>query len=111
MQHDLPRIRVGGGRSVQMRLQEADELVDLGLLGLRLVRRGHEPPAQLAHRLLPDLGVLPDALRTHRVEGDTAGPIGRVVALAAVLVEESPLRGLVRRGLCVGPRGTDGPRG
>ena len=65
--------------------------VDRLLVGLRLARRRHQAAAQLAHRLFPDLGVVAEALRRHRVEGDAAGPVRGVVALAAVLVEELPL--------------------
>ncbi len=95
--HDhVARVGMRGSRGIQVSLQEMDGRIDLALIRLRLVRRRHETAAQFANGLFPHLGILADAVGGHRVERYATGPIGRVVALAAILIEEGPFRRIVR---------------
>lgn len=80
----------GGGCGVEPALQPGDERVDLRLA--RLSRRGrrHQPSPQLAHRLLPDVGVSVHAVEREGVERKAARLGSGVVAADAVGIECSP---------------------
>ena len=54
------------------------------VIGLRLAGWRHEAALQFAHGLFQLLGVVGDAVGAHGVEGNTTGPVGRVMTLLAV---------------------------
>ena len=91
MQADTADVRMAGGGGVQAGLEIADEASDLLVVGLGLAGRGHQAAAQAADGLLPRLGFSGDVVQGHRVEGDATGPVGRVVALETVLVDDGPV--------------------
>ncbi len=62
------------------------------LIGVLLgAGRGHEATLQLAHRIFPDLRIRRDLVGGHRVERDAAGPVGDVVTVGAVALDQTPL--------------------
>ena len=87
------RGHVSGARGllagVEAALQPGDQGVVLRLRGLLAARRRHQVAAQLAHRGLPELGVLRDVRLAQRVEGDATRPVGGVVAFGAVVLQAS----------------------
>ncbi len=98
---------MSGRRAIERTLERQHERLAGGRVRLRLARWGHHRAAQLADGLLPRFGILRYRVRLQRVEGDAAGPIGRVVTFDAVVVEHFPV-GLDRvggRGRVRGQRG------
>ncbi len=80
-------------RLVECGLEKGDQRSDVGVLGLRLAGRRHQPPPQFAEGLFPDLGIFRHVGHRHAVEGDRAGPVLGVVTLEAVVLDQAPLLG------------------
>jgi hypothetical protein len=95
VQHHRAGIRVAGRGGIEPALHPGDEIRNALAVRLLFAGRGHQPAAQLAYRVLPSGGVLRRRFDGQRVEGDAAGPVRGVVALAAVAVDEVA-RGLLR---------------
>ncbi len=91
MQADPSDMRMRAGGRVQRSLEITHERRDLRLLRLRLARRRHQTTAQTADRLLPDVGIIGERVERHRIERDATRPVGRVVALEAVFLDEPPV--------------------
>ena len=84
-------IGTGRGGPVELGLQERGQ-AGVGLaVGARAACRRHHSRPQLAHHLLPDLGVVADARHVDRVEGQPRGAQVVVVAGDAVAVEQGLL--------------------
>ncbi len=79
------------GSRVELSFHPMHELIDGLIRRLRIARRRHQVPAQLAYRLLPDFSVGTDVVGGHRVVRDAPCPIGSVVTLLAALLEELPM--------------------
>ncbi len=98
MQADIARIGIRRGGRIERLFHPANEVVERRLIRLRLARRGHQPTAQFAYGLLPHLRVGRDVVGGHGVECDAARPVGAVVALGAVLLEQAPVAGVAAGG-------------
>ena len=68
--------------------------------------RRHEACAQFAHGGFPHLRIAGQRVEGHRIECRATGPVGGVVAVVAVLLDEAPARvGFILRGRCLrGPQ-------
>ncbi len=90
VQREVAGRRLGGG-AVEVGLERCDQAVDLRVAGMLAARRRHQPAAQLADDLLPDLGVRADRVRIELVEREARRLLDGVVALVAVLLDQRPL--------------------
>ena len=93
MQRLRARVRIRGGRAVELLLEVGDELVRRRGFGQRLAGRRHHAAAQLADDGLPDLGVRADVGQREPLERQLAGALGVVVAIGAVAVDDVLGRG------------------
>ena len=86
---EIYRVNVGGERDYK----DIDQNLDAGVyhVNSRLRDIRFHAAAQFAHRLFPDLRVLRDVIRGHRIKRDTAGPVLHVVAIEAVGLDGFPV--------------------
>jgi hypothetical protein len=77
--------------SVDRSFKPADELVDLGLVGLGITGRRHQSTAQLPHGRFEGFGLGGHGLRTHTLENDAAGKLRGIMAIRAIALEHAPM--------------------
>src|SRR6185436_10488660 len=78
-------------RTIERTLEVGDQRVDSGTVGLSRPWRGHDAPAQLAHRLLEHVGMLDDTLGCDSLEADARHLGAVVVTRHAVLLHRRQL--------------------
>ena len=83
------RIQSACGRRVERGFETGRERLPSRRGGLRSAVRRHGSRAQLAHDLLPHLGVTVDVQQVDRIESETAGVCPRVMTGETVLLDES----------------------
>ncbi len=83
-------IRVVGGDAVEGGLEHRGHGFVRGPVGTRSAGRGHCPGPQLAHDLLPRLGVFADLLDAQCVQRESGRPEAPVVAGHAVAIQDRP---------------------
>ena len=89
----VERFRTAGigmshARAIQLGFEPADELLLGRLVRPRHPRRRHQASVELAHDLLPDIGVFADGRHIEAVECQPASPEPRVMTAEAVLIEK-----------------------
>ncbi len=92
MQRRAPRLGMRRVRLIERGLKPGDQPVDLGLIRPRHALRRHHAAAQLAHHLLPRLGVLAGMVDVQLVEHQPGGLGSFVVAGDAILIYQCVLR-------------------
>jgi hypothetical protein len=73
---------------IERPLERGHEGVHVCLRRTTDARRGHQPAAQLSDNLLPDVSVVADASKVHRVEREICSLSPLVVTANAIRIEE-----------------------